>query len=112
MVQTARTYELQRDLLAAVDTVWDPQGTPATIAHYGYTNDTLGRRTAIGHEGVAFGNVFTQNLGYNDRNELTSSSRSDDAALARGYVYDPIGNRTQHTEGSPAGSAACWRCTI
>ncbi|HPC23845.1 MAG TPA: RHS repeat-associated core domain-containing protein, partial [Phycisphaerae bacterium] len=34
-------------------------------------------------------------------NELISSSRSDDAALARGYAYDPIGNRTQHTEGSP-----------
>jgi YD repeat-containing protein len=93
-LQMARTFEQQRELLAAVDTVWDPQGTPATIAHYGYTNDTLGRRTVIAHSGSAFGTAFTQNLGYNDGNELTSSSRTDGSVYARSYTYDPIGNRT------------------
>jgi hypothetical protein len=101
VLATARTYEDVRDALAGVDTVWDPQGTPVTIAHYGYTSDPLGRRTAIGHSGIAFGGAFTQTLGYNDRNELTSSTRSDGGVYASSYTYDPIGNRSASSKQDP-----------
>jgi RHS repeat-associated protein len=76
---------------------------PATpVSKYDYTNDALARRTSVAHSGSAFGSSFTQTLGYNDRNELTSSTRSDSAALARAYAYDPIGNRGWSDANSPA----------
>jgi YD repeat-containing protein len=72
-----------------------------TISHYGYTNDRLGLRTAIGRSGIAFGSAFTQTLDYNDRNELTSSTRNDGGVYARRYTYDQIGNRSASSKQVP-----------
>jgi len=47
--------------------------------------------------GRAPGSAVGHALGYNDGGASSGDSRSDDAAFTRGYVYDPIGNWTQHT---------------
>jgi YD repeat-containing protein len=65
----------------------------------------LGLRTNVDYTGRAFSNpspAITQSFGHNDRQELTSSTRSDSAALTRAYEYDPIGNRVWSETGSPA----------
>ncbi len=102
----ALAYRRQRDLLDYVENIWRPddQQNGATVSKYDYTNDPqLGLRTGIAYSGVAFGSPnppITQTLVYNARNELTSSIRSDLTALARGYTYDPIGNRISMSQGA------------
>jgi hypothetical protein len=93
-------HEPQRNLLDYVENVWDPSPT-TTVSKYDYTNDALARRTSVAHSGSAFGSNFTQTLVYNDRNELTGSTRTDNAALARTYAYDPIGNRAWSDANNP-----------
>jgi YD repeat-containing protein len=65
-------------------------------------SDHLGRRTNIAMSGHAFGlpaSAIGQTLGYNDRNELTSSTRGGSPyGWTRGYEYDPIGNRQSQDE--------------
>ena len=65
-------------------------------------NDILGRRTNVDYTGVAFGSPtppIGQPFGYNDRNELISSSRGGTSWT---YDYDPIGNRkTYDKTGQP-----------
>ena len=60
-------------------------GTVAS--QYTYTNDLLGRRTAIGKSGSMMAAEETQPYGYNVRDELISGQ-------AKTYAYDDIGNRT------------------
>ncbi|MEW6198699.1 MAG: RHS repeat-associated core domain-containing protein [Planctomycetota bacterium] len=63
--------------------------------------DYLGRRTNAAYSGVAFGSPtppIAQPFGYNDRNELISSSRG---VASWGYAYDPIGNRRTYTTAGP-----------
>jgi RHS repeat-associated protein len=109
LVRTTRQFESDpnagRDLLDYVQNVWRPSGQNVTLSKYDYTNDTLARRTGVTYSGAAF-NVppdpnIVQTIGYNGRNELTSSTRSNDLTLARGYEYDPIGNRVSATDGDP-----------
>lgn len=50
------------------------------------------------YTGVAFGSQVGQPFGYNDRNELISSSRG---AASWGYLYDPIGNRKTYATAGP-----------
>ena len=100
-LRTVRAYEPNRDLIDYVENVWQPNGTPATISKYDYASDALGRRTNVDYTGVAFGSPtppIGQPFGYNDRNELTSSSRG---AASWGYLYDPIGNRQTYTTEGP-----------
>ena len=84
--------------------IWDPNGTPATISKYDYTNDALGRRTQVQYTGVAFGSpdpAITVGFGYNARNELTSADRSGTDPNDWAYAYDDIGNRRWSDAGDP-----------
>ena len=76
-------YEPTRDLLARVTNTIN--GTVAS--QYTYTNDLLGRRTAIAKSGFMMAAEETQPYGYNVRDELISGQ-------AKTYAYDDIGNRT------------------
>jgi RHS repeat-associated protein len=94
LARSWRQYESSRDLLDYLDNTWRPGGPAAVLSKYDYTNDNLGRRTNIFHNGVAFGSPVPpveQTASYHDRNELTLSSR---AGTSWGYTYDAIGNRT------------------
>jgi hypothetical protein len=71
--------------------------------------ETLSRRTELAHSGIAFGSAFTQTLGYNDRNELTGSTRSDSGVYARNYTYDAIGNRSASSMYDPGVPSAYFR---
>ena len=78
------TYEPHRDLLTQVKNTVN--GTIAS--QYDYTNDLLGRRTAIGKSGSMMAQTETQDYAYNVRDELISGQ-------GRTYAYDDIGNRTE-----------------
>jgi hypothetical protein len=96
--EAKRQYESSCDLIDYVETACrnSSAGNRTIISKYDYTNDVLGRRTGIAYTGLAFYNPpLTQTLTYNDRNELTESTRSDSSLLRRTYTYDPIGNRTE-----------------
>ena len=76
-------YEPKRDLLTQVKNTI--HGTLAS--QYDYTNDLLGRRTAIGKSGSMMAQTETQDYAYNVRDELISGQGYT-------YAYDDIGNRT------------------
>ena len=78
------TYEPHRDLLTQVKNTVNG----AVTSQYDYTNDRLGRRTAIGRSGSMMAQDETQAYTYNKRDELLSGQ-------GRTYVYDDIGNRTE-----------------
>jgi len=105
LAKTVRQFENTRDLVDYVEHVWRP-GDPnqATISKYDYTSDSLARRTNVQYSGVAFGSPsppISQTLGYNDRNELTGSTRAGHPAFPFVYLYDPIGNRLTMVENAP-----------
>jgi len=99
--QAAYTYEPHRNLRTQVRNT--AGGT--LISQYDYEYDKLGRRTSALNTGSAFSapafNLYT----YNDRSELTSSTRYQGTDITdtsnpvtpqeRSYAYDPIGNRTE-----------------
>ena len=105
-VRTVRTLEADRDLIDSIENIWQPNGTPATISKYDYTNSpTLGLRTDLAYSGAAFATAMAQPLGYNDRQELTSSTRTAGSNVhAWTYAYDPIGNRTSSLDDPPGTS--------
>ena len=85
----------------------------SVISRYDYTYDELGRRVSAVNTGKAFdgaGRTGFNKYGYNDRSEVTTSHRYEGTNIAdlsipvdpekRLYVYDPIGNREQATEGA------------
>lgn len=109
---TQWSYEANRDLLTAVENNFGPLNDPDNISTYAYGNDSRGRRTHVIRTGIAFDNGQEDHLDlwtYDDRNELTGSTRYADTdpvtpenpvdALSFGYTYDPIGNRITHAEG-------------
>lgn len=107
-----RAFESGRDLLASVESKWGS----TVVSKYAYVNDDVGRRTSCVRTGNAFSADHHDVWAYNDRNELTGTTRragttvgsgTVDTALGRGYAYDPIGNRTSYTEGA---SAALYYC--
>ena len=96
-----RSYESQRNLIAAVENTYDS----TVISRFDYVNDKIGRRTAISRSGTAFDAPVQDAYGYNVRSEVTSARRSlvNDAnqevrGFSHDYAYDPIGNRTSATE--------------
>ncbi len=95
-LRTTRAYEADRDLLASVENHYAPAGANTLISKYGCTNDDFGRRTTVAYSGSAFSSSFSLVHGYNDRNELTSTTKG--GSNWRAYVYDPIGNRTSVIE--------------
>ncbi len=96
---TTRSYEAQRNLIDYVEN----RVAATTISKYDYTNDAVGRRTAVEKTGTAFAQADTISYGYNDRSEVTGGVAVNDAAYDYGYGYDPIGNRLQ----SNAGQQTC-----
>ena len=102
-----RIYEPVRDLIA---TVHNRSGN-RTISRFDYTNDEIGRRTAITRTGSAFSSLSgsVDHYGYNDRSEVVSVRRTLNGEEVRGfsfgYAYDPIGNRTSSTEWDENGVA-------
>jgi RHS repeat-associated protein len=87
LARTVRQYESQRDLLDYVQNIWRPDGTPADLSKFDYTNDEIGRRTHVSCTGAAFPSSKQSDYTYNDRNELHTGWR-------RIYTYDNIGNRS------------------
>ena len=99
------SYEPYRNLITSVE---NKHGS-TIISQYDYTNDPLGRRTAIARSGTAFGDMPVRDAyGYNHRSEVTSARRTlagNPSQEIRGfsydYAYDPIGNRISSTEYDP-----------
>jgi len=113
-----RAYEAKLDLLKSIQNEeLLSGGSPVTVSKYTYAHDVLNRRTSVVRAGSAFAASHHDAWGYNERNELTSSDRYNNTdpnnptdpnhALDRGYVYDPIGNRKNHTEGTGAATYYC-----
>lgn len=126
VLATATTYEPHRDLIASVENrvlggesrkeKEEGSENPAAdaaqailspgsslLSSYHYTNDLLGRRTAIAQGGSAFAMLrqgdHLVEVAYNDRSEVVGATRrAEDAAPfhAETYAYDGIGNRTSH----------------
>ena len=85
---TEWTYEPHRDLLTRVkNTIYG-----SVVSQYDYTNDEIGRRTAIARSGSKMTETRSDAYGYNDRSELTNAVKN--ATLNEyAYQYDDIGNR-------------------
>ena len=92
-ISVTNAYESNRDL---IDYVENKHNT-TTISKYDYTNDALGRRTAMEKSGTAFTASDTITYGYNDRSEVTSADATNDANYNFGFEYDTIGNREGYT---------------
>ncbi len=97
---SVRSYEDHRNLYASVANNWGA----TNVSTYGYANDSMGRRTHNLRSGSAFSPTHFDLYGYNDKSELTGSTRyvgsdplnpppENDDALTYGYAYDGIGNR-------------------
>ncbi|TWT45266.1 tRNA3(Ser)-specific nuclease WapA precursor [Phycisphaerae bacterium RAS1] len=110
-LRTTRAYDADRELIDSIENTWDPDGTPAVISKYDYSNDSLARRSAVVNTGIAFAASAYNRYGYNDRSELTAARRyfgedpgewetSDPVDNEHfTYAYDPIGNRTDASRG-------------
>ncbi|MCG3128767.1 MAG: hypothetical protein CHACPFDD_03658 [Phycisphaerae bacterium] len=114
IVQTTRAFN-SRGLIESVQNDWSgPSPTAYMASKYAYQNDALARRTSCVRTGAAFdGNdgrsaAHHDVWAYNDRNELTGSTRRLGTTVGSGdpvpgddraYAYDPIGNRTESTKG-------------
>lgn len=126
VLATTTTYEPHRDLIATVENrvlggesrkekeegIENPAADAALailspgsslLSSYHYTNDLLGRRTAIAQGGSAFAMLrqgdHVVEVAYNDRSEVVAATRragEADPFHAETYAYDGIGNRTSH----------------
>jgi RHS repeat-associated protein len=102
--KTTYGFEPDRNLKTSVRN--DVNG--ATVSQYDYVYDAVGRRTSVADTGSAFAQAAFDAYNYNDRSELIASDRylgtdifdtsSPVTDRQRGYLYDPIGNRTQAEE--------------
>ncbi len=104
--QTVYDYEPNRNLKTQVQNSFNGQ----VISQYDYKYDELGRRTSVVNTGLAFNTGDEFNIyEYDDRNQLTGSSRYEGNDIEnltvpvdgeyRSYNYDPIGNREDALEG-------------
>ncbi len=103
----AATYEFEpkRNLKTKVENTWDV----GVVSDYTYAYDEIGRRSSVKNSGAAFAEAAFTKWDYNDRNEVTESHRYKGTDLeelstpvdpeTRIFAYDPIGNRTNATEG-------------
>jgi RHS repeat-associated protein len=90
---TEYTYESNRNLIDYVENKYNT----TTISRYDYTNDAIGRRTAMEKSGTAFSATDTINYSYNDRSELTGADAVTDTNYNFGFSYDAIGNRATYS---------------
>jgi RHS repeat-associated protein len=88
-ITVTNAYESNRNL---IDYVENKHGS-TTISKYDYTNDALGRRTAMAKSGTAFTASDTIDYTYNNKSEVTGADAVTDANYDFGFDYDTIGNR-------------------
>lgn len=79
------SYEPNRNLVTQVQN--------GTISTYGYTNDALGRRTAMSRSDSGFASPDTLSYSYDTRSQVVGALSSVDTAYDYNFTYDPIGNR-------------------
>lgn len=92
-ITVTNAYESNRDLIDYVENKYNT----TTISKYDYTNDAIGRRTAMAKSGSAFTASDTVNFTYNTRSEITQADAVNDANYLFDFTYDPIGNRETYT---------------
>ncbi|MBI5843626.1 MAG: Ig-like domain-containing protein [Deltaproteobacteria bacterium] len=117
-VTATYTYENKRDVKTQVLN----KAGARTISQYDYRYNSVGNRTSVVNSGEAFGSQHPASspenregfnlYGYNSRSEVTESKRYSGTDVDnpvdvvkpeyRSYAYDPIGNRTNSTEGCDA----------
>ena len=99
-VNTTWSYEANRNLVTGVENKLNN----TVISNYAYTNDALGRRTAMARSGSVFTTAGdTLSYSYNDRSEVTgATSNSAGTTYNYAYSFDNIGNRlTANLAGTP-----------
>lgn len=98
-VNTTWSYEANRNLVTAVENKLNN----TVISNYAYTNDALGRRTAMARSGSVFTAGDTLSYSYNDRSEVTgATSNAANTTYNYAYSFDNIGNRlTANLAGTP-----------
>ncbi|MEI6211847.1 MAG: hypothetical protein WCR06_09505 [bacterium] len=109
VLTTAWTHDIRGLVVSLSNTVSN------CVSHCQYSNDPLGRRTAVSRSGSAYTLSFTDRYGYNNRSEVTSTygylgENADSNAPAYPdrafeYAFDPIGNRITSTVRNPANEA-------
>ena len=84
----AESHNLARQLGIGCSPAGETYHLPPTTYHY--SNDAIGRRTAITRGGAAFGDLAgaTDAYGYNLRSEVISSRRTLADSPIRGFDYD------------------------
>jgi len=87
-----RAYETTRDF---VDYVENKVGT-TSVSKYGYSNDSIGRRTSVQKSGPAFSQTDTVTWSYDDRSEVTGGVATNEATHDYTYAFDTIGNRSSY----------------
>lgn len=92
-ITVTNAYESNRNL---IDYVENKHGS-TSISKYDYTNDALGRRTAMAKSGTAFSATDTIAYGYNHRSEVTSATSANDSTYNFSFNFDAIGNRKDYT---------------
>ena len=99
-VNTTWSYEANRNLVTGVENKLNN----TVISNYAYTNDALGRRTAMARSGSVFTTAGdTLSYSYNDRSEVTgATSNAANTTYNYAYSFDNIGNRlTANLAGTP-----------
>ena len=98
-VNTTWSYEANRNLVTGVENKLNN----TVISNYAYTNDALGRRTAMARSGSLFTVGDTLSYSYNDRSEVTgATSNAANTTYNYAYSFDNIGNRlTANLAGTP-----------
>ncbi|MEO0416178.1 MAG: hypothetical protein AAF226_14620, partial [Verrucomicrobiota bacterium] len=110
---TDYSYENQRDLITTVHNQrrGPKPGAAATISRYDYTNDRLGRRSAVKYSGQVFEPTFGisestpsspsrgWDYGYNSRSEVTSSKPLNTEETMLTWQWDHLGNPISRTAG-------------
>jgi YD repeat-containing protein len=111
-LRTTYQYEPKRNLRTRVKNEFSTN----LISQYDYEYDPIGRRTSVANSGQAFAANAFNRFGYDDRNQLTNSTKflgSDVNDLSNPvqpenliYQYDAIGNRQTATGWDDAVSTA------
>ena len=96
-VNSTWSYENNRNLLSGITNNLHNavDNSDSVISAYSYTNDSLGRRTAMNRSGSVFGaNADVLSYSYNDRSEVTGAVSNLLNDYSYGFAFDSIGNRT------------------
>ncbi len=90
-ISVTKSYESNRNLITSV--INSVGFVPSVVSQYDYTNDAIGRRTAMAKSGTAFVSNDIIDFSYNDRSEVTCAVSQNDTLWNYSYAFDNIGNR-------------------